>query len=112
MTGKLAAAYQSGSQRARVVTESWGESNLYCPNSDKSRAPVHHPYWPGCATLRRDKLRLPLARQRSCVKTASLSSRKARFHLHPASRGFGGQVPRQPKSAKLEPFGKRRKEFD
>ena len=32
MTGALAAAYQSGSQRARVVTESWGESNLYCPN--------------------------------------------------------------------------------
>ena len=32
MTGSLAAAYQSGSQRARVVTESWGESNLYCPN--------------------------------------------------------------------------------
>jgi hypothetical protein len=38
MTGELAAAYQSGSQRARVVTEAWGESNLYCPNSDKSRA--------------------------------------------------------------------------
>jgi len=32
MTGALAAAYQSGSQRSRVVTESWGESNLYCPN--------------------------------------------------------------------------------
>jgi len=32
MTGALAAAYQSGAQRARVVTESWGESNLYCPN--------------------------------------------------------------------------------
>ena len=32
MTGALAAAYQSGSQRARIVTESWGESNLYCPN--------------------------------------------------------------------------------
>ncbi|MGD0744825.1 MAG: DpnI domain-containing protein [Verrucomicrobiota bacterium] len=38
MTGELAAAYQSGSQRARIVTESWGESNLYCPNADKSRA--------------------------------------------------------------------------
>ena len=38
MTGELAAAYQSGSQRARVVTESWGESNLYSPNSDESRA--------------------------------------------------------------------------
>src|ERR1035438_4872652 len=32
MTGALAAAYRSGAQRARVVTESWGESNLYCPN--------------------------------------------------------------------------------
>jgi len=32
MTGRLAAAYHSGAQRARVVTESWGESNLYCPN--------------------------------------------------------------------------------
>jgi type II restriction enzyme len=32
MTGELADAYKSGSQRARVVTESWGEDNLYCPN--------------------------------------------------------------------------------
>src|ERR1700690_1579855 len=32
MTGALAAAYQSGAQRARVVTESWGEKNLFCPN--------------------------------------------------------------------------------
>lgn len=32
MTGGLAVAYQSGSQRARVVTEAWGENNLYCPN--------------------------------------------------------------------------------
>jgi type II restriction enzyme len=32
MTGELATAYHSGAQRARVVTESWGESNLYCPN--------------------------------------------------------------------------------
>ena len=32
MTGALAAAYHSGAQRARVVTESWGEKNLYCPN--------------------------------------------------------------------------------
>ena len=32
MTGTLAADYRSGAQRARVVTESWGESNLYCPN--------------------------------------------------------------------------------
>lgn len=32
MTGALAAAYHSGAQRARVVTEAWGEANLYCPN--------------------------------------------------------------------------------
>lgn len=32
MTGTLADAYRSGSQKARVVTESWGEGNLYCPN--------------------------------------------------------------------------------
>ena len=32
MTGELADAYKSGSQRARVVTEAWGEHNLYCPN--------------------------------------------------------------------------------
>src|SRR5258706_16127088 len=32
MTGELAATYTSGSQRARVVTEAWGENNLYCPN--------------------------------------------------------------------------------
>jgi type II restriction enzyme len=32
MTSDLAAAYQSGSQRTRVVTEFWGERNLYCPN--------------------------------------------------------------------------------
>jgi type II restriction enzyme len=32
MAGELASAYASGSQRARVVTEAWGERNLYCPN--------------------------------------------------------------------------------
>jgi type II restriction enzyme len=32
MSGALGADYKSGSQRARVVTESWGEHNLYCPN--------------------------------------------------------------------------------
>jgi type II restriction enzyme len=32
MTSALADAYKSGSQRARVVTEFWGEHNLYCPN--------------------------------------------------------------------------------
>ena len=32
MSGELAAAYKSGAQRARVVTEAWGEKNLFCPN--------------------------------------------------------------------------------
>ena len=31
MPGELAARYKSGSQRTRVVSESWGEENLYCP---------------------------------------------------------------------------------
>jgi len=37
MTGELASAYTSGSQRARVVTEAWGEKNLYCPNCSSSQ---------------------------------------------------------------------------
>lgn len=32
MTAELAIAYKSGSQSARVVTESWGAQNLYCLN--------------------------------------------------------------------------------
>lgn len=32
MRGEVAEAYTSGSQRARVVTELWGENHLYCPN--------------------------------------------------------------------------------
>lgn len=32
MVGELATNYRSNSQRARVVTEAWGEHNLYCPN--------------------------------------------------------------------------------
>jgi type II restriction enzyme len=37
MTGELATTYKSNSQRARVVTESWGEHNLYCPNCSSSK---------------------------------------------------------------------------
>jgi type II restriction enzyme len=37
MTGELAAAYASGSQRTRVVTEFWGEHNLYCPNCSSQK---------------------------------------------------------------------------
>lgn len=32
MTAELAAGYKSGSQQTRVVTETWGANNLYCPN--------------------------------------------------------------------------------
>lgn len=32
MGSEMAALYKSAAQRARVVTESWGEHNLYCPN--------------------------------------------------------------------------------
>lgn len=32
MSDELALGYRSSSQRARVITESWGEQNLYCPN--------------------------------------------------------------------------------
>lgn len=44
MTGALAAVYKSGSQRARVVTEAWGEDNLYCPNcsSPKLNRQIHN----------------------------------------------------------------------
>jgi type II restriction enzyme len=36
MAGELAATYHSGSQSARVVTEAWGASNLYCANCSSS----------------------------------------------------------------------------
>ena len=55
MTGALAADYHSGSQRARVVTESWGESNLYCPNCSSPKLtwlepghPANDYRCPGC----------------------------------------------------------------
>jgi type II restriction enzyme len=32
MPGELAARYKNRAQQARVVTEAWGEENLYCPN--------------------------------------------------------------------------------
>ena len=37
MSGEIADAYKSGAQRTRVVTEGWGESNLYCPNCSSPR---------------------------------------------------------------------------
>ena len=33
----LAARYKSASQRARVISEAWGEENLYCPNCTSPR---------------------------------------------------------------------------
>ncbi|HLY60391.1 MAG TPA: DpnI domain-containing protein [Terriglobia bacterium] len=43
MPGKLADNYKNPAQRARVVTESWGEENLYCANcaSPKLNRSVH-----------------------------------------------------------------------
>ena len=41
MTGSLADAYTSGSQRARIVTEAWGEQNLYCPNCSSPNLSRH-----------------------------------------------------------------------
>jgi type II restriction enzyme len=37
MPSELAARYKSPSQRARVVTEAWGEENLYCPSCTSRR---------------------------------------------------------------------------
>jgi type II restriction enzyme len=37
MTGELAAAYTSGSQKARNVTEAWGADNFYCPNCSSQK---------------------------------------------------------------------------
>jgi type II restriction enzyme len=34
MPGDLAHSYRSPAQQARVVTEAWGEENLYCPGCD------------------------------------------------------------------------------
>lgn len=34
MPSELAQAYRSAAQRARVVTEGWGQQNLYCPNCE------------------------------------------------------------------------------
>jgi len=32
MTGDMAFIYSSHAQQARVITESWGAENFYCPN--------------------------------------------------------------------------------
>ena len=37
MPGDLAHSYKSSAQQARVVTESWGEDNLFCPGCDSDR---------------------------------------------------------------------------
>jgi type II restriction enzyme len=36
MESEIAARYKSAAQRARVVTELWGERNLYCANCESS----------------------------------------------------------------------------
>jgi type II restriction enzyme len=37
MAGELAASYKNPAQRARVVTEGWGEVNLFCPSCTSPR---------------------------------------------------------------------------
>lgn len=58
MPGELAAGYRSPTQQARVVSEAWGEENLYCSNctSDRlRRLPTNTPALdfecPRCASL-------------------------------------------------------------
>ncbi|MEO5804019.1 MAG: DpnI domain-containing protein [Verrucomicrobiota bacterium] len=58
MTGELAAAYKSGSQRAKNVTEAWGADNFYCPNCSspkldwlKSNTHAHDYRCPSCEFL-------------------------------------------------------------
>lgn len=46
MTGALAADYSSGAQRARVVTEAWGEQNLFCPNCSSPKLTWLEPGYP------------------------------------------------------------------
>jgi type II restriction enzyme len=36
MNARLAGHCHNGSQRARIITETWGETNLYCPNCTQS----------------------------------------------------------------------------
>jgi len=67
MTGQLAAAYKSNSQRARVVTEAWGEDNLYCPNcsSPKLSRLSHNTR----ASDLRDMIRANLVAERVAIET-------------------------------------------
>jgi len=37
MTGEIASAFKSGSQKAGNVTEAWGAENFYCPNCPSSK---------------------------------------------------------------------------
>jgi hypothetical protein len=110
MTGALAAACQSGSPRAHVITESWGESNLYCPNSDKSRA--------GCSSPKLSQLRNNTTRLRSgfgatrrflvsaqigeCDRPGRRSQRPVANILH-TERSAGRRPPRARRTRSLQP---------
>ena len=39
----VAEGYTSKAQRSRVITESWAEENLYCPNCEADRIEAHRP---------------------------------------------------------------------
>src|ERR1017187_4295232 len=92
MTGALAAACQSGSPRARVIPESWGESNLYCPNSDKSRAGCSSPK---LSQLRNNTTRLHLVSvgRRPAIIPARASAFAARQHVASQRSEDGSAAP-------------------
>jgi type II restriction enzyme len=66
MPAQLAAGYKSGSQRTRVVSEAWGEDNLYCSNCT-------------CKQLRRLPTNTP-ALDFECPRCASLFQLKSQRH--------------------------------
>ncbi len=63
MASELASAYRSASQRARVVTEAWGATNLYCPNCPSPQLTrLQHFAFPESAIVRRNPLSLTARR--------------------------------------------------
>src|ERR1035441_10423386 len=88
MTGALAADYHSGAQRARVVTESWGESNLYCPNCSSPKLTWLEPGHPASDySCPKCRFWFQLKSRKSRTGTDSLApARSALAGLRPAMR--------------------------
>jgi type II restriction enzyme len=78
-----AAAYTSGSQRARVFTESWVEAHLFCPNC-------------GAARIGRHPNNAPLADFycAACGEDFELKSQKGRFGPKVADGAYGAKLLR------------------